>query len=552
MARNKNPKKTAKVIKKEIKKEVNRSLHKKMPKAGNSKFAAQSKQLMTILDQNKSALLAMSITGRLPVPIPDGSNKRVNVNPLYAAFPLKGNSTLGTPSLLDSSGDFSLNIRASLKNTITTQATSATGVVSYFANTVKTSNIGMSNSNYSTYTGGSYTLVNYLDNSTGRPMKIFSASTRVTFPMVLPSASQSTSGEIMKFVQTENASSQIQNPFGYLMQAGQIYNCVVESLCDGCTVGWLNTTTNTLVSAPTTVSGGVSGANTMIVGTNTNATAGEYVVPFILTSSTPIMVTSFSVNVNSTNTANLVSRTISMPQASDPIWNSTYKKSRITGFAVWFQNTSNITKVGGDCGAFWLNPDQAVNYSLPAASGVIAAASTRTRDRYVGPFVNGIYTFERIHRENLVFQPSLDIDDGYRLIMAGSPGATADDVQGYIHIWMIVESEVESSVLAGNIAPHMVNVMAEFETAVSRIPNNVMENSAHAAILRAIMAAGSKAGSAIRNITSLPFVKSAAGAGASAVLHSLANSASPGYNYGPPLTIAQSAQRRQRRPQRRR
>lgn len=560
MARNKtkNPKKTGKIIKKEIKKEVNRSLHKKMPKAGNSKFAVQSKQLMSLLDQNKSALLAMSITGRLPVPVPDGNNKRVNVNPLYAAFPLAGNSVLGTPSLIDSSGNFSLCIRASLKNTISTQATSAVGVSYQFSNTLKSApGRGMSNSVLQSYTANSITGYDFSDLSTGKSIGTINASSRIFFPMRLASSSSSTSQDYYPIASISSTTTTLGVPYGYLMQTGQTYTCSIpyDSTFDGTVIGWFNTTTGVVIGTPTTIAGnlGAFPSSFCTVGTTTGATNNQYCVPYLLTtSSNSVSPVSYIVTLTSSTTTNVAARSIDMPQAADPLLVSTYKKSRVTGFAVWFQNTSNITKVGGDCAAFWLNPDQAVNYQLPSPTAVIAAASTRTRDRYVGPFVNGIYTFERIHRENLVFQPSLDIDDGYRLIMAGSPGGAAADVQGYIHVWMILESEVESSILSGNIAPHMVNVMAEFETAVSRIPNNVMENSAHAAILRAIMAAGSKAGSAIRNITSLPFVKSAAGAGASAVLHSLANSAAPSYSYGPPLTMAQSAQRRQRQVRRRR
>lgn len=555
MAPKKNTRKTKKSIKKEIKREVARTASKKMPRTGGDhNFVVQSKSLMNLLDQNKSALLAMSITGRLPVPIPDGCNKRVNVNPLYAAFPLQGNTTLGTPSLLDSSGNFSLAIKASLKNTISTSTQTAMGVATSYGKTINASSSSFySTASLATYAGGgTYPGVYFEDTASAKIISSYPGSVRVFFPFSLPPANTTTNGGLYTIQEAESSSSVIQNPFGYLMQTGQTFTCGVDAVCDGSTIGWLNTTTNTLVSSPTTVTGGINGTNSMTVGSNTNATAGQYVVPFILTSGA-VLVRAFTCAITSSTTTNTAGRSVDMPQSTDPLWASTYKKSRITGFAVWFQNTSNVTKVGGDCGAFWLNPDQAAVYSLPGSSGVIAAASTRTRDRYVGPFVNGIYSFERIHRENLVFQPSLEIDDGYRLIIAGSPGASSvSDVQGYIHVWMIVESEVESSVLAGSIAPHMVNVMAEFETAVSRVPNNVMENSAHAQILSAIMKAGSKVGGAIRNVVSLPWVKNAAGAGASAVLHNLANSASPGYNYGPALTPYQNAQRRQRRPPRKR
>lgn len=526
-----------------------------MPRTGGDhNFVVQSKSLMGILDQNKSALLAMSITGRLPVPIPDGCNKRVNVNPLYAAFPLQGNTALGTPALVDSNGNFSLSIKASLKGTITTQNQAANGVVttymqSYGPSRTKTQN----NAELYSYTIGGNTYSHFEAADDDRMVGVWNGNAKVAFPFPLPNAASNPSKYYPVSVKpTSNLA--LSSPYGYLMQAGQTYTAFTEynSTLGSLNLAWYNATTGAQIGSAVTLSSTVLQCQ-ITVGTSSNATAGQYCFPVFLNSSTPFNITQYGVSLTTTDTTNTAPFVIDMPQSNDSLCINTYKKSRITGFAVWFQNTSNITKVGGDCGAFWLNPDQAASYSLPDASGVIAAASTRTRDRYVGPFVNGIYTFERIHRENLVFQPTLEIDDGYRLIIAGSPGAaSAAEVQGYLHIWMILESEVESSILAGSIAPHMVNVMAEFETAVSRIPNNVMENSAHAQILSAIMKAGSKVGGAIRNVVSLPWVKNAAGAGASAVLHNLANSASPGYNYGPAMTPYQSSQRRQRRPVRRR
>lgn len=511
-------------------------------------FLMRSEAFEDTLKKVQSSLVAQSITGRLTCPVPDGSGKRIMVNPLVTSFPINGNTDTGEPSMVDNNGHLSLIIKPSLRDTVVARKARQAGAAEQFQNT---NPVFDSSHTYSGQSGqhlvvvaGASSYTSIVNKGTSKAdVMIDGNNHKVWFGPECPSVSTtSVYSPNITIASGSNTLNVDEANSGFVLKTGDIITWTVGATCalNTWSIGFLNLTAGTEI-ATSTVSNGRA-TTSITVGTTSGFTTGDRVLPIILQGTAGnMLVTAMSISIIvSAGSTDYVNISFDMAAADEDLWLSTFKKSRITSFCVWLQNTSNPTKVAGQLAGFWLNPDQAADFDLQSPGSLISQASSLTRDTKVVPWNKGFYTFERIKEEMLVFQPSLDMDSGYRLVIGGLPSFTeTTDVQGFLHVFMTVESECESRILKAPIPPDSPNAIALWKSAMANIPNNCMENAQHVSILKSIM-------KGVRGIANIPWVRDALNAMGSAAIDSLANSA---YNSLPqqmPLsTYSQDYARRQ-------
>lgn len=511
-------------------------------------FIMRSEQMSDTLKMVQSSLVAQSITGRLTCPVPDGNGKRVLVCPVVTSFPLNGNSDTGEPSMIDSNGHLALTIKPSLTNTILARQAGKAGTAEAFVSTQpildSTHTYSSQSGKHQVITGSSSSYTSIINVNTGKADVMIDGSSKRVF--WAPNLSSTSTTNVINANVTISAGTNTLNVdeahSGYEIHTGDIlaFQVGAVSSLSNWQIGFYDLTADAEIGT-VTGSTGIAKTGNCVVGTTTGFVNGNRVVPFIYQSTSNLLVNSMVLQYTvAASATDAVTIAFDMEAASDPLWVSTLKKGRITSFCVWLENTSNPTKVAGQLAGFWLNPDEAAGFSAGTPGSLIAQASSLTRDTKVVPWQKGFYTFNRIHNSQLVFQPTLEIDTGYRLIIGGLPTfEEKTDVQGFLHVFMTVEAECESKVLKAPISPDSPNAIALWKTAMSEIPNNCMENAAHQGILSSIM-------KGVRGIANIPWVKDALSSMGNAALSSLASSA---YNAipqsMPTVTYQQDFQRRQ-------
>lgn len=470
------------------------------------------KNISDNIKRNELALVSSALTARLPMQIPDGNGRRTMPVICKASFPLQGNHFNDTqyPSLVASDGTVAFVAKPSLVNTITfnseNQVSSSTTWQGAFEGT---SGKNLQNLNtHPIYTSGSTGFYSWSDRNDGTNPASIAPPLQSKYYYVCPALISKTNpaDSIQPAVTFSASVANTLSNLGYKTQAGQVFVATLYANTGG-VVGFWNATTGAQIGAYVAVLATYASASkTVTVGTD--CTAGDVIYPFF---SNAQVVANFSVSVTaSAGTTTLSQNTISMPQAADPLFVETFKQARVNAMVIWFENTSNIAQVGGDIGQFWLNPDDGANFQLPSANAILAAASSVTTDGKVSRFINGSYSFMRPRRNTLGFAPSLSMDNGYRYVFAANPAAlSADQVNGFVHVFMMLEVEVFSLLLKGKISPDMPNVMAEYFTACSRIPNCCFENDAHIAAILGILTLAKSTVVAANALYKIPFVKKA-------------------------------------------
>ena len=280
----------------------------------SNKPKAMNKALKN-LNRRQLALVSQVLTGRVAIPYPDDTQRRVNVNCLRTSFPFS--------QLIDLDGNFQLVIKPSLTETVTVGKSTTTPTSQIFQGQWDTTNAIIWNGASKFYTQVSgYSSA--LDHSSAGHNK---AAGLVTRPI-------STSLYFLPELISSKDSSDIYPPsgnntniqgtatnLGYkVLGNGDKYTASVGLTAkpsNASSLQWWNQTTNAAVGNATTMNAAGEYIAQVVIGTTAGISVGDYIVPFVAVSANvPLGIDYYNVQYEAVSGQAVCNKILSMRRIS--------------------------------------------------------------------------------------------------------------------------------------------------------------------------------------------------------------------------------------------